>query len=167
MASSMESVSERVRAALESLGSEERQGFLDEKKKVLERQVGDSPLLDQLCLLRVVMKMLAEGQEQALTDFETTLEGKMKMRGGWRKSIIRKVPGEYESPMPWLHPFKLAREELQPLEQELEAAVAKGETEERDWASIQQVLEKHRLELPLSEPPLAPEFQPGGVRTYK
>ncbi len=124
MASSMESVSQRVRATLESLGSEERQQFLEEKKKVLEGKVGDSPLLDQLCCLRVVMTELAEGQEQALTEFETTLERRMKMRGGWRKSIIRKVTGEYESPMPWLHPIRLARAALDPVRDELEAAVA-------------------------------------------
>jgi hypothetical protein len=167
MASSMESVSEQVRATLESLSAEGRQRFLNEKQKYAERQVGESPLLDQLCCLRVVMTELAEGQEQALTEFETTLERRMKMRGGWRKSVIRKVTGEYESPMPWMHPFKLAREGLQPLEQDWEAAIAKGETGERDWASIQQVLEEHRLELPLSEPPMLPEFMPGGVRVYK
>jgi hypothetical protein len=163
----MESVSEKVRAALGGLGADEQQLFLKEKSEALERKASDGPLLDQLCFLRLLMAMLAEGHKQAVTDFQATLDGKMKMRGGWRKSIMRKVPSEYESHMPWMHPYKLAREDLQPLEAELAAAVARGETEEKDWALVQQVLDRHRLELPLAVPPLLPEFQPGGVRVYK
>jgi hypothetical protein len=66
-----------------------------------------------------------------------------------------------------MHPFKLAREELQPLEQQLEAAVDRGETAELDPAELQRVLERHHLELPLPSPFPPPRFPPGGVRTYK
>jgi len=167
MAASMKSVSEKVRATLGGLSSEEQQLFLKEKNEALEGKASDGPLLDQLCFVRLLMAMLAEGHKVAVTDFQATLDGKMHMRGGWRKSIMRKVPSEYESHMPWMHPYKLAREDLQPLEAQLAAAVAKGETEEKDWALIEQVLDRHRLDLPLSVPALLPEFQPGGIRVYK
>ena len=167
MASSMDSVSENTRATLESLSSEDQQLFLEERGKVLERGVGNSPLLDQLCCLRLIMTRLAEGHEVALKAFDETLGEKVKKRTGWRKSVIRKLSGEYESPMPWMHPFKLAREELQPLEERLEAAVGRGETEELDLSELQRVLERHHLELPLPSPFPPPPFPPGGVRTYK
>ena len=167
MASSMDSVSENTRATLESLSSEDQQLFLEERGKVRERGVGGSPLLDQLCCLRLIMTRLAEGHEVALNAFDETLGDKVKRRAGWRKSVIRKLSGEYESPMPWMHPFKLAREELQPLEERLEAAVGRGETEELDLSELQRVLERHHLELPLPSPFPPPPFPPGGVRTYK
>ena len=167
MASSVDSVSENTRATLESLSSEDQQLFLEERGKVRERGVGDSPLLDQLCCLRLIMTRLAEGHEVALKAFDETLGEKVKKRTGWRKSVIRKLSGEYESPMPWMHPFKLAREELQPLEGRLEAAVGRGETEELDLGELQRVLERHHLELPLPSPFPPPPFPPGGVKTYK
>jgi hypothetical protein len=167
MASSMDSVSENTRATLESLSPEDQQLFLEERRKVLERGVGNSSLLDQLCCLRLIMTRLAEGHEVALNAFDQALGDKLKQRTGWRKSVIRKLSGEYESPMPWMHPFKLAREELQPLEERLEAAVGRGETEELDLSELQRVLERHHLELPLPSPFLPPPFPPGGVRTYK
>jgi hypothetical protein len=158
----MDSVSENTRETLESLSSDDQQLFLEERGKVLERGVGGSPLLDQLCCLRLIMTRLAEGHEVALNAFDETLGDKIKKRTGWRKSVLHKLSGEYESPMPWMHPFKLAREELQPLEERLEAAVGRGETEELDLSELQRVLERHHLELPLPSP-----FPPGGVRTYK
>ena len=167
MASSMDSVSENTRAMLESLSSEDQQLFLEERGKVRERGVGGSPLLDQLCCLRLIMTRLAEGHEVALNAFDETLGDKVKRRAGWRKSGIRQLSGEYVSPMPWMHPFKLAREELQPLEERLEAAVGRGETEELDLSELQRVLERHHLELPLPSPFPPPPFPPGGVRTYK
>jgi hypothetical protein len=167
MAASLESVSENVRARLEGLSAEDQQLFLEAKAKALETGASGGPLVDQLCFVRQLRATLAEAHKAAVTDFQATLDGKMRMRGGWRKSIMRKVPAEYESHMPWMHPYKLAGDELQPLEAELEAAVGRGETEEKDWALIEEVLDRHRLDLPLSEPPLPPEFQPGGVRVYK
>ena len=167
MASSMDSVSENTRATLESLSPEDQQLFLEERGKVLERGVGGSPLVDQLCCLRLIMTRLAEGHEVALNAFDASLGDKIKKRTGWRKSVILKLSGEYESPMPWMHPFKLAREELQPLEERLEAAVGRGETEELDLSELQRVLERHHLELPLPSPFPPPPFPPGGVRTYK
>jgi hypothetical protein len=163
----MDSVSENTRATLESLSSEDQQLFLEERGKALERGVSESPLLDQLCCLRLIMTRLAEGHEVALNAFDESLGDKLKQRTGWRKSVIRKLSGEYESPMPWMHPFKLAREELQPLEERLEAAVGRGETEELDLSELQRVLERHHLELPLPSPFPPPPFPPGGVRTYK
>jgi hypothetical protein len=84
------------------------------------------------------MARLSEGYARALRDFEAMLEQRIGMRPGWRKSLSRKVAGEYESPMPWLHPFRLAREALDPVQDELEAAVAAGETRERHPEQLQE-----------------------------
>jgi hypothetical protein len=89
------------------------------------------------------------------------------MPGGWRKSVTRKLPGEFESPMPWLHPFKLAREDLARLEKELEEALAGGETEARSPGRLREVLERHDLQLPLPSPHFEPKFRPGAIRVYK
>ena len=69
--------------------------------------------------------------------------------------------------MPWLHPFKLAGEELEPLEAELEAAVLGGETRTADPGRLESVLARHGLELPLPSADVEPAFPPGGVRTYE
>lgn len=167
MASSMASVSENTRATLERLSSEDQQLFLEERGKLRERGADDSPLVDQLCCLRLIMTRLAEGHEVALRAFDETLGDKVEKRTGWRKSVLRKLSGEYESPMPWMHPFKLAREELQPLVERLEAAVDRGDTAELEPGELQRVLERHQLELPLPSPFPPPRFPPGGVRTYK
>ena len=79
----------------------------------------------------------------------------------WRKSLARKVADEYESPVPWLHPFRLARETLSSVQDELEAAVAAGETRERHPERLRDVLAKHGLALPLPSPHVAPRFLPG------
>ena len=167
MAVSIDSVSDAVRATLQALGHQDQSLFLEEKNRYLEGPVGDSTLLDQLCCLRVVMTRLSEGYAAALGRFEERLEEKTEMPGGWRESVTRKLPGEFESPMPWLHPFKLAREELHPLEEEWEAALARGETEARDSARLQEVLDRHELQLPLPSPDIEPKFRPGAVRVYK
>jgi hypothetical protein len=164
MASGIHCESQTVRAMLESVSSQDRDLFLEERKRLLEGRHAESPLLDQLCLLRMVMARLSEGHARALAAFEATLEQRTRMRGGWRKSVLRKMSDEYEAPMPWLHPFKLAREELGPLLQELEAAVEEGETREREWARLHQVLEKYQLEMPLSSPAVQPRFPPGNAR---
>jgi hypothetical protein len=167
MAASIDSASEAARAILRSLSREDQSLFLEEKGRYLARRAGDSPLLDQLCCLRVVMTRLSEGYAEALRRFEEGIEAKTEMPGGWRQSVTRKLPGEFESPMPWLHPFKLAREELQPLEEELEAALASGETEARDQGRLREVLERHELQLPLPSPYIEPKFRPGAVRVYE
>jgi hypothetical protein len=167
MTASMDSVAENTRAMLESLSSEDRQLFLEEKGRALESGVRNSPLLDQLCCLRLIRTRLGEGHEVALHAFDENLAEKVRMRTGWRRSIIRKRTDEYESPMPWMHPFKLAREELRPLEERLEAAVGRGETEELDPGELQRVLERYQLALPLPSPFPPPRFPPGGVRVYK
>ena len=107
---------------------------------------------------------MSEGYARALRDFEAMLEQRIGMRPGWRKSLSRKVAGEYESPMPWLHPFRLAREALDPVQEELEAAVAAGETRERHPERLREVLAKHGLALPLPSPRMAPRFLPGNLR---
>ena len=167
MGASIDSVSEAVRAMLRALSPEDQSLFLEEKDGYLARGVGDSPLLDQLCCVRVVMSGLSEGYAEALRRFEEGIQEKTEMPGGWRKSVTRKLPGEFESPMPWLHPFKLAREELEPLEEEMEAALASGETELRDFGRLREVLERHQLALPLPSPHLEPRFRPGAVRVFK
>lgn len=167
MVSSMDSVSEKVGEALGNLSSEDQGLFLEEKDKYVKRQINDSPLLDQLCWMRLIMTRLSEGHAKALTDFEEKLEARSKMLEGWRKSVTTKTASEYESPMPWLHPFKLARDELQPLEEELETAVTKGETGEKDLGKLQEVLDKYGLQLPLRSPSLKPKYPPRPVRVYK
>ena len=167
MAASIDSVSEAVRATLHTLSREDQSLFLEEKDSYLARRVGDSPLLDQLCCLRVVMTRLSEGYAEALHRFEEGIEAKTEMPGGWRQSVTRKLPGEFESPMPWLHPFKLAREDLERLEKELEEALASGEIEARDLGRLREVLDRHELQLPLPSPHIEPKFRPGAVRVYK
>jgi hypothetical protein len=111
--------------------------------------------------VRLVLARLREGYAQALSNFEERLDDRSAMRDGWRKATARKVAGEYESPMPWMHPFRLASEDLEPLEQELEAAVSSGETRERDLGRLREVLEQHELTLPLPSPIVPPRFPPG------
>jgi hypothetical protein len=164
MAFPLDSQSELVRAMLTRVSSEDQKLFLEERNRLLEEQYAESPLLDQLCLLRVVMARLSEGYAKALSNFETMLEQRTRMRPAWRKSFARKVSGEYESPMPWLHPFRIAREELDPVRNELETAVARGETRERRPERLQEVLAKHELALPLPSPLMPPRFHPGNVR---
>jgi hypothetical protein len=61
--------------------------------------------------------------------------------------------------MQWLDPH--------PLEEEWEAALARGETEARDSAKLQEVLDRHELQLPLPSPDIEPKFRPGAIRVYK
>ena len=164
MAFPLDSESEVVRAMLTRVGSEDQKLFLEERRRLLEDECAESPLLDQLCLLRVVMARLSEGYARALSDFEAMLEQRTRMRPGWRKSLAHKVSGEYESPMPWLHPFRLAREELDPMRNELETAVARGETRERQPERLEEVLAKHELALPLPSPLVQPKYLPGSPR---
>lgn len=167
MAASIDSVSDAVRPILQALSHEDQDLFLEEKDRYLARPIGDSPLLDQICCLRVVMTRLSEGYAAALRRFQEGLAAKTEMPGGWRESVTRKLPGEFESPMPWLHPFKLAREDLEPLEEEWQAALARGETEAGDPARLREVLDRHELPLPLPSPHFEPKFRPGAIRVFK
>ena len=54
--------------------------------------------------------------------------------------------------MPWLHPFRLAREELVALQDEIAEAVARGETRNRHPERLGEVLAEHGLALPLPLP---------------
>ena len=167
MAASIDSVSDAVRPILQALSHEDQHLFLEEKDRYLARRVVDSPLLDQLCCLRVVMTRLSEGYAAALRRFQEGLAAKTEMRGSWRESVTLKRPGEFESPMPWLHPFKLARGDLEPLEEEWLAALARGETEAADPARLQEVLDRHELQLPLPSPHFDPKWRPGAIRVFK
>jgi len=167
MVASIDSVSEAVRAVLQALSHEDQHLFVEEKDRYLARPVDDSPLLDQLCCLRVVTTRLSEGYAVALRRFEEGIAAKTEMPGGWRESVTLKRPGEFESPMPWLHPFKLAREDLKPLEEEWQAALARGENEARDPARLQELLDRHGLALPLPSPHFEPKFRPGAIRVFK
>jgi hypothetical protein len=69
--------------------------------------------------------------------------------------------------MPWLHPFKLAREELKPLVEEWESAIGRGETEARDPHRLREVLDGHELQLPLPSPHFEPKWRPGAIRVFK
>jgi hypothetical protein len=149
---------------LRDLGSEDQRLFLEEKNKRIEQQIADGPLLDQICCLRVVLARLSQGYATALARFEERLEARASMTGGWRDSVTRKLPDEYESPMPWLHPFKLARDELTLLERQLEASLADGSTTDTGFATFREVLDRHGLELPLPSPIMEPRFRPGAAK---
>ena len=77
----MDSESENPGAMLESLSSEDQQLFLEERGKVRERGVGDSPLLDQLCCLRLIMTRRGTYDEAARIPLDENGSGKS---GGWR-----------------------------------------------------------------------------------
>ena len=53
-------------ALLAKLGSEDRKLFFEERERLLEGRGVQSPLLDQLCLVRVVLARLSEGHARAL-----------------------------------------------------------------------------------------------------
>lgn len=167
MASTKGFANGRVGDALQKLSATDRALFLEEKRGYVERKLRDSQLLDELCFIRVVARRLSEGYAVALGDFEQKVEERTRMRAGWRKSTTVKRQNEFESPMPWLHPFKLAGDELAPFEAELEAAVLNGESQPIDPERLARVLGSHDLELPLPSPQVAPRFPPGGVRSYK
>jgi len=167
MAASIDSASDAVRALLQALSQEDQSLFLEEKDRYLARPVVESPLLDQLCCLRVVMKRLSEGYAAALRRFEEELALKTQMRGSWRESVTLKRAGEFESPMPWLHPFKLAREDLEPLQDEWETALASGETEAGNPGRLREVLDGHDLQLPLPSPHFEPKWRPGAIRVFR
>ena len=94
------------------------------------------------------------------------LAERANMPGGWRASRTIKAPGEFESPMPWMHPCKLAGDALRSLEYELDEAVSSGETQAIDMARLGEVLDRYGLRLPLSSAPSPPKFPPRSLRRY-
>jgi hypothetical protein len=164
MTSSIDEVCAPVRDLLADLSSEDQRLFLEEQDLCLSQRANDGQLLDQLCCLRVVLTRLSQGYALALARFEEGLEAKASMSGGWRNSVTRKTADEYESPMPWLHPFKLARDELEPLERRLQEALASGEPAATDPGLLREVLDKYDLKLPLSSPIMEPKFGPGAKK---
>ena len=166
MSSSMDSLLNKVGLKPDNLSPEDHRLFLEKKNEYLKRQIIDSPLLDQLCCLKSIMIRLSEGYERALREFEERLETRTMLLEGWRKSLITKTTEEFESPMPWLHPFKLAKEELRPLSEALENAVMKGETEEKDLGELQDVMVKYSLQFPLPSHRIQPRYPPRNVRVY-
>jgi hypothetical protein len=167
MTSSMDQVSEKLGLKVDNLDPEDRRLFFENKDEYLKHQIIDSPLLDQLCSVHLIMTRLSEGYERALAEFEERLEERTASPEGWRKSLTSKTLEELESPMPWLHPFKLAKEELKPLSEALETAVLGGETEEKELGMLQEVMGKYRLQFPLPSHIMKPRYPPRGVRVYR
>jgi hypothetical protein len=163
----MDSVSGKLGLKLDNLDPDDHRLFCEMKDEYLKRQIIDSRLLDQLCSVLVIMTRLSEGYERALTEFEERLEARTALLEGWRKSLTSKSMEEFESPMPWLHPFKLAQEELKPLSEALETAVLGGETEEKDLGMLQDVMGKYKLRFPLPSHIMKPRYPPRNVRVYK
>ncbi len=166
MASTIDSVSESVRASLEDVSATDRDLFLAEKERAMKQQIIDSPLLDQLCWVRLIRLMLSEGHSKLLAEYEDKLKERTEMVRGWRKSPTTKSASEYEGPMPWLHPFKLAGEALEPLEESLETAVTSGQTEEGDLEALKEVLDRYKINLPLQLQAATPRFPPRPLRIY-
>lgn len=167
MTSPKDPISEKTGYERDDLSSADQRLFLEEKDKYVKRQVADSPLLDQVCLVHVIVARLSEGYRKALADFEERLNARITMLEGWRQSVTKKTAGELESPMPWLHPFRVAAEELRPLQEELEAAVMKGETEEKDLGKLREVMDRHQLQWPLPSHVGQPRYLARSVRVYK
>ncbi len=149
MTLSMNSVSENMQDKLKNLDPGDQKLFLAKKEKYIKRNINDSPLLDQLCYVHLIITRLSEGYSKALAGFEGKLDSQLSALESWRDSFSIKMDGEYESPMPWLHPLKLAGSELKPLEEELEADVLKGETQERDLKKLYKTMDQYQLRLPL------------------
>ncbi len=147
-----DSRSETVQATLAELGSRDRELFLEVRRQLLEEEHRESPLLDQLCLLRVITTRLAEGYAGALAKFEARLEQRIRMRPGWRRMLRHKSASDHESPMPWLHPLRLAHEALVAMQDQVEQDVSSGETRDAHAEQLAEVLARHGLALPLSGP---------------
>ena len=167
MASTIDSVSESIRKLLVDLGEEDLRLFLDDKATYIQRHSSDSPMLDQLCWVRLIRVRLAEAFSVALSNYKERLKGRTSMPGGWRKSPTTKTPSEFESPMPWLHPYKLAGEALRPLEEALETAVTSGETAIQDLSILENVCRQYDIQLPLSSQTSNPSFPPRSLRMYR
>lgn len=167
MTPAIDSISEDIQRRLADLSEEDLRLFLDDKAAYIQRHIDDSPLLDQLCWVRLIQTRLAGAFSKVLSNYKERLEGRTSMVGGWRKSPTTKAPSEFESPMPWLHPYKLAGEALQPLTEALETAVSSGETAALDLKLLEDVCNRYDIQLPLSPLPLKPSFPPRPLRMYQ
>lgn len=166
MGSTIDSSSESIGKSLKNLSEDDRRLFLEYKKTIMGNQVADSPLLDQLCWVRLVRTRLLDNYTIALSASKEKLKERIDMPGGWRESRTVKTASEFESPMPWLHPFKLAAEELKSFEEGLNAAVSSGETEEKDATMLQEVLDKYDIRFPITSSHLSPKFPPRSLRIF-
>ena len=152
---------------LDSLSSDDKKLFLDLKSEWQKKQIQESPLLDQLCWVQLIRRQLTDRFAKALSSHKEKLEKRVKMPSRWRKSPTIKSPEEFEGPMPWLHPYKMAGQALAPLEKELTAAVGSGDTKAKDIAMLKEVLSKHNLQYPLASEAPVPRFPPRSLRLYK
>ena len=159
--------SEDIRSALIRLSREDQQLFSDTREKYAKNVIGDGPLLDQICWLRLIMIRLRENFSSALSAYEEGLKDRINKPGGWRKLRTIKLSGEFESPMPWLHPFKLAANGIQSLEEELVSAVSGGETEEKDMKRLQEIFNQYNLQFPIQPVSLKPDYMPRPTRIFK
>ena len=167
MSSTIPSASEHIQTTLHKLNPEDQQLFSETKENYTKRQIVDSPLLDQLCWIQLINARLKEHYSTVLSSYTERLKNRIDMPGGWRKLRTIKSSGEFESPMPWLHPFKLTADALQPLEEELEPAVSAGETKEKDLKKLQDLFDKYNLQFPLEPLSLKPKYPPRPTRIFK
>jgi len=149
------------------MSTEDQSLFTETKRRFMEREIADSPLLDQVCWVRLIGTRLREAFTEVLSAYKAKLRSRIDMPGGWRKSTTTKSSGEFESPMPWLHPFKLAADDLQSLEEELTSAASAGETGEKELKRLQEVLLEHHLQLPLQPVSLKPDYTPRPTRIFR
>lgn len=166
MTGGIESLSD-VGKMLGQLSSNDQERFEQYKDAMRKKQINESPLLDQLCWVRLMRSQLSDSYAKALSGYEERLAKRAEMPGRWRKSPTMKSPDEFESPVPWLHPFKLAGEALAPLEEELEKAVASGDTEAKDTARLGEILDTHGIRFPISSNEPISRFPPRPLRIHK
>ena len=166
MASGNESRSD-INKMMGELSSDDQRLFRQYRDELLKEQIKESPLLDQLCWVKLVRSRLSDSYAKVLSAYQEKLAQRTMMPGSWRKSRTIKSPGEFESPMPWLHPFKMAGEALAPLEEELDRAVASGDRSARDMTKLGEVLEEHNIQFPISSQEPAPKFPPRSLRTFQ
>lgn len=167
MSSTIPSESEHIQTILNKLNPEDQQLFSETKENYTKRAIADSPLLDQLCWIQLISARLKEHYSTVLSSYEERLKNRIDMPEGWRKLKTIKSPSEFESPMPWLHPFKLTADAIKPLEEELETAVSAGETKEKDLKNLQDLFDKYNLQFPLESLSLKPKYPPRPTRVFK
>ncbi len=67
MGPTIDSSSDGIRKSLKGLSEDDRRLFLEYKKTIMGNQVADSPLLDQLCWVRLVRTRLLDNYTIALS----------------------------------------------------------------------------------------------------
>jgi hypothetical protein len=167
MPSTIPLLSEHIKTALINLSPEDQRFFSETKENYTKREMADSPLLDQLCWVLLIEIRLKENFSKVLSTYTERLKSRIDMPDGWRKSTTIKSYSELESPMPWLHPFKLAADDIQSLEEELVSAVSARETAEKDLKILQEIFDQYNLQFPLQPISLKPEYLPRPTRIFK